>query len=251
MASLYRLLQPLGTEGHAGLRWSGPTIHGFASEATRLPMCAAEALHVAAVLPFVFERQPNGQFQPVVLCSVFSDRNMLIGPDGRWTVGYQPAVLRGYPFGWLRTEAGQLSPALDVASPNVSRNHGEPLWLDSGQLSPRTAEIVGFLTSVAQDFERTAILTKQIADLGLLQNDLVIDGGERGAHRYSDLRVVKAEAVSALPDSALRELHTTGALSLLYLHHSSQNHLLRLFQIEQARQAAEVAPAPLDLSLFG
>lgn len=247
---LHRQLEPLSASSHAGLRWGAPTSFGFATGVTRLPMCAGEALQVATALPFVFERQTDGRFQLVVLCAVFSDRNALIGTDGRWMAGYQPAVLRGYPFGWLQDDAGRLAAALDVASPNVSRGHGEPLWQEPGRLSHHTAEMIAFLGTVVQDFETTRVLTSQIVDHGLLRNDLLIDGGEQGSRRHTDLRVVKADALSALPDAALRDLHNTGALALLYLHQASQAHMGRLFQIEQARQNDEAPPA-LDFSLFG
>jgi hypothetical protein len=84
-------------EHHGGKKWLRFKGYAFAAAEALVPIVGAELARAALSMPLALSEQSEG-YTLVALLSPIPGRNMFVGPDGRWLLGYVPAWYRSYPF---------------------------------------------------------------------------------------------------------------------------------------------------------
>ncbi len=232
--------RPLDAQAHATWSWRGFTDYGFARAYHSLPIVLAELAQVAADLPIVLERAPDG-LAPAAVLTADPDApgNAMVGDSGRWAGLYVPAILRAHPFSVRAGAEGAAHLHLDPDSPWLSATPGpRRLFTPDGAQSEAHAQLQRFLQgwqnartaacAAAQALEAAGMLCPASSHPGLdasaLEGFLIVDGGR---------------LAGAAPD-VLAQLNACGALELAFVQRSS---LARMAHLRHLQGPARPKPA--------
>ncbi len=233
---LYRSLEPLNAERHAGLRVREAGF-AFAREATAVPLAAEEFVAAARSLPIVFAAEPP--HLPVAVTGLAAGHSLYVDDDGHWRAGaYVPAYLRRHPFFLVRTAPGsdQLVLCLDTKAPQVSETEGELLFAEAGKATPALDRALAFCRAVEEAALRTRAMSDGLAEAGLLKAAVVQFEQAGRPIRIDGFWAVDRAALMALPQEKLAELRDRGWLEAIYAHLLSIGGLSAL-----AQQAGPIA----------
>jgi SapC len=231
------------THGHLKLNRAAPD-YGFARESVTVALTVGELPAACAEYPCVMARQPDGALSLLAVTGLQAGHNLFVGADGAWLGQYLPATLATWPFRLVReSDDGRFLVAVRPDSLNASV--GDPLFNAQGQESPWLLERLRQLTETDAGLSDTAAQLAQLEAAGVLTERslqaILPDGRDLELHGF--LTVDEAR-LQALPEKTVHALHTSGALSLAYLHLLSlrQFRQLVLRSGEQAQRLTEQAP---------
>ena len=233
---LYRGLEPVTAQRHAGLRVRDAGF-GFAREASAVPLMAEEFVAAARSLPIVFAAQ--APHLPVAVTGLAAGHSLYVEADGRWRPGaHVPAYLRRLPFLLVRAAPGsdQLVLCVDPGAPQASATEGEPLFDAEGKATPALDRALAFCRATEEAALRTGAMSEGLAEAGLLKPAVVqFELGGRPI-RIDGFYAVERPALMALPPERLAELRDRGWLEAIYAHLLSVGGLSSL-----AQQAGAIA----------
>ncbi len=185
--------------------------------------------------PILFIKNPEtGQFQSVVLLGLVANENLYI--NNGWQASYIPAMINKGPFiiGFEEKQENgekvkQPIVAIDMDSPRVNKESGEPLFLESGQPSPYLVQVNQSLKTLHEGSQ----LSQQMFD-AFLTHDLIepislnieLNNGEKISLEGN--YTINEEKLSKLKGDALNELHTSGLLRVAYFITASLDNVQRL-----------------------
>lgn len=234
------------THGHLRLNREAPD-YGFARDSVTVALTVGELPAACAEYPCVVARQPDGALSLLAVTGLQAGHNLFVGTDGAWLGRYLPATLATWPFRLVReSDDGRFLVAVrpDALNPSV----GDPLFNAQGQESPWLLERLRQLTETDTGLSATAAQLAQLEAAGVLTERslqaILPDGRDLELHGFM---TVDEARLQALPEKTVHELHTSGALSVAYLHLLSlrQFRPLVLRSGEQAqRVATQAASAP-------
>lgn len=251
---MFKQLKPLEPKQDGDLCLEGNQGYFFAAVETVIPMVSSEAAHIAREYAIVFA-EGSGQL-PLALTGITQGINGYVDSAGRWLARYVPAHVRRYPFMLVDVtqDAGSVERRMMLAVDRDAshlNNAGRGQYLfEQGQPSEVLQTVEKVLVEIHKDGERTKYQTRQIEELGLLQDEpLVIKGRNGNGVQLAGLRSVNRDRFGALSGEELHALHKTGALTLIHAHFVSLSNLTDGHLVNLLDQQSD-QPAPLDLDEF-
>jgi hypothetical protein len=252
--ALYREPTALDTVLHRQLKLAAFVDHSFASRMHVSFIAAVE--FAAAALEFVIlfirdaHREGGKCVSPVVLLGLRPGENLFV-EGTRWDARHLPAYIRRYPF-WTLRVAGQAGPAvmIDRWWRGFSETIGEALFESDGKPAPRLAEALRFIESFDAEVVRTQSFCDRLVELDVLREMTakvsLRDGSEM---ELAGFHAVDAEALGALPEASILEIHRSGMLGLIHAHSLSLGNMQGLVDRMARRAAAASLIASLPASL--
>jgi hypothetical protein len=243
--SLYREPVALDTVRHRFLRLAPATDHSMSAGMHASFVAVAEFAHAARDFVIVFVRDTvDGQteLQTVVLLGVTAGENLFV--DGtRWDARYVPAYIRRYPF-WTARIEGLQDPAvvIDAWWKGFSETEGDPLYEGDNQPAPRLTKALEFIRDFDVEAARTLEFCTRLDELALLRDmkaDITLPGDTRLS--LDGFLVVDVDALAALPDAQVLELHRNGMLGMIHAHLLSLGNLQALIERKARRLGAAAA----------
>jgi hypothetical protein len=200
---------------------------------------------VQAFYPILFHRDPRGEFYPVALFGFESGENLFLDEAG-WHARYVPAMIRRQPF-LIAFEAGEGQGgerrrmlSLDMASPRVSRDRGEPLFEPLGGRTPFLEEMATLLETIYHGAETNKKFVEALQEHGLIESvtfDIALADGSR--NQMLGFYAIDEEKVRELSDQALGQLSRNGFLMPLFMMLASTTNVRTLIDLKNARRKSK------------
>jgi hypothetical protein len=251
-------LAPLSHEHHAALRLRPLASYDFARDSALVSLYASEVYRAAHEFPVTFSAEADGFF-PAALLGLAPGQNLFVGAKGQWLSSYVPALWRRGPFRLAKVkEREEWVLCMDLDSPQLNANEGEPLFDAEGKPAPLVGKIMQFLVQLETDRAVTLAACSAMDRHGLLQPwDLQVQKTDGSTLKIDGLTKIDEGKLTALDGEALAELNQTGALALIYAHLFSLHKLPILGQLggvheQVAQQKKAIESGKLDLDrVFG
>jgi hypothetical protein len=254
--NLHRKPAGLDSVQHRNLKLRLPvTDWSVARELNALFMAAVEFSDVCREFPIVFVKagkEPDGSdaIAPIAVMGLTQNSSLYVTGE-RWRAQYMPALLRMYPFCIARLNEERFAVCVDMASPDAQEAEGEALFDAAGQPTEYLKKVQTQLEQLEGEIQRTRMVCKRFAELGLLQDmrfDVTLPDGKK--HTVDGFMTLNDKKATELPADVVVELHKTGLLGLMHLHWVSMGNMRRLVDWHAERTAAPAAAgAPAAASL--
>lgn len=210
---------PVNPAQHAGKAWRRPSGFSHAAAQSVVPLLAAEFAKAAMAMPIAFIAQA-GRYQSVALMSPIEGRNLFVGPAGQWLGDYAPALLRCYPFRFIRPGAAEQAVlSVDQDSGLIVDPDGvaESFFDSDGQPSPATKAVLDFLARIERSRVRTDLAVAALAEAGLIRPWPLKVVMSKQETSIKGLFRIDAAALDGLNDETFLKLRKTSALPLAYM----------------------------------
>lgn len=189
-----------------------------------------------------------GHFVFVALCGLQPGENLLLQGD-TWSVPYVPCNIRRQPFNVALTEgtdsAGEKSqgPALsiDLDSPRVSKELGEPLFDGDGQPTEFLSTMNDMMREVVDGTRRARHLAQRLNELELIEPlslGFELANGEK--HAVQGLYALNEKKFHELGDDVVLDMHRKDHLECIYYMIASWGQIGGLIVRKNARLQAEL-----------
>jgi len=145
--------------------------------------------------------------------------NLYVNDQGDWEADYLPATLGSWPFRLVRegVDAGRFLVA--VHAPSLNTTEGDALFDEDGAEMPWLSERLRALVATDASLADTSRQIEALDQAGLLHartlQAVLADGRDIELNGFM---TVDEDRLGELPADTLHALHTSGALSLAYLH---------------------------------
>ena len=176
----------------------------------------AEFRSVQAHYPIVFGKAADGSFQPLALFGFEEGENLFLEGE-RWDAAYLPLALERQPF-LIGRGNGELMVHVDMDSPRVGRDDGEPVFLPHGGSTEFIERINSTLFTLHQGLEATPAFVAALLEHELLESfvlDIELDSGAQG--RLAGFYTINEDRLAALEPGAIGQLHRAGHLEPVYM----------------------------------
>jgi hypothetical protein len=205
------------THGKLRLNREAPD-YGFARDSVTVALTSGEVPAACTEYPCVMARQPDGSLSLLAVTGLQAGHNLFVGPSGAWLGQYLPSTLATWPFRLVReTEEGKFFVAVQPQALNASV--GDPLFNEQGEESPWLLERLRQLTETDAGLQETAQQLALLDAAKLLtersMQAILADGRDVELNGFMTVDEARLQTVD---DKTLHQLHTSGALSLAYLH---------------------------------
>lgn len=239
-------LTPVTRERYAGKRWKRSKNFSFASQVATVPVVTAELAQAAMVLPLAFT-ETAGVYSLAAILSLVPNRNMFVGPDGRWLCGHIPALFRCYPFRIIRqpgTGDDILCTDQDYALAAEGDHEGVEFFDQNGNLSPALKIACDLVVQVEGSLRGTQAGVSALAAAGVIRPWNIQIRTEQGVDQTVDgLHAIDEAALAGLGDAAILNVHKAGALPIAYAQLLSMGNL-NIFKDLSKYQTSLTAPVP-------
>lgn len=197
--------------------------------------------------PIFFQKDTkNSNFFPLALLGFQPDENLFLR-DNKWASSYVPLTIRREPFLIGRqnfvedgVQKSRRVIHIDLDSPRVNREQGEPLFLEYGGNSPYLDSVADMLEAIHQGIEQSEQFIRALQVHGLLESftlDVTLDNGE--SHQLKGFYTIDEERLRDLNAEDLSELHRAGFLEAIYMVLASQSQMRRLIDEKNRRLSAK------------
>lgn len=188
--------------------------------------------------PVFFIKNPGtGEFQAVAMFGVEDGENLFLDEDG-WHASYVPLNIVRQPFliGFQEQDTGgqvEREPvvSVDMDSPRVSTERGEPVFLEHGGQSAYLEKMNSVLKLLYDGMRRSKPFFDALGELGLLESfvlDVQLDDGSE--HRLTGFYTINEEALRRLDGEQLRMLNRRGYLEAIYMAIASMSNIPTLLE---------------------
>lgn len=206
----------------------------------------SEFRNVQRYYPVVFTRDPEtGEFQAVALFGVEDGENLFLDETG-WHAAYIPLNVMRMPFliGFQQGgEHGNPSRepviSVDMDSPRVSTQRGEPVFLAQGGNSEYIEQIGSILKVLHEGLQRSKPFFDTLEELDLLESfvlDVQLNDGSE--HRMAGFYTINEEVLRGLDADHLAMLNRRGYLEAVYMAIASMSHIPDLIEKKNQRRTA-------------
>lgn len=186
-----------------------------------------EFRNVQATYPILFQKYPDtGRFYALALFGFEEGENLFLGSDG-WEQAYLPLVMQRQPlligFQESGTEEKKAVISVDMESPRLSRDEGEPLFLPHGGASEYLSRMSNKLEAVHLGHQQSEAFCALLEKHELLEQfalDIKLDNGEQ--HQLVGFYAINEERLRSLTAEALHELQEAGAIAPIFMAVASQ-----------------------------
>ncbi len=237
---------------HGAKKWRRPVNYSFVAAQASVPVAGAELVRAALAVPLAFAEQA-GHYTLVAVLSLVPNRNMFVGPDGRWLGKYAPAWFRVYPFRFL-PQKGTNEAVLCVDEESgliVDANlSGEAFFDADGKLSPALKPVVELLGQLQRGLQATDLAVSALAEAGVVKPWQIKIKSAQAEQAINGLHHVDETALAALSDERYLRLRVASALPIAYAQMLSEGQLGVFTQLAQLHhQAKPPAVAALPESI--
>lgn len=227
---------PVTHEAFASKSWQRNEDFSFAKQQTLVPLTANEAGIAACSVPMAFA-EISGKMTLVMICSLQPSQNLMVAPNGKWAIGFVPAVLRCHPFR-LASSGEKYALAVDASSDLVSgKEDGTPFFQKDGAPSAETKAVLQLLLSGHQGQAMTQRAATALAEANVLEPWNIVIREKQGERQVSGLSKVNESKLSALTDEQFLHLRKSGALGIAYAQSISMNQLALLKRLSEMHAA--------------
>jgi hypothetical protein len=199
---------------------------------------------VQAFYPILFHLDERGELYPVALFGFEAGENLFLDEAG-WHARFVPAMIRRRPFLiGFQADKGQGGErrrmlSLDMDSPRVSRERGEPLFEPLGGRTPFLEEMATLLETMYQGAELNRRFVEALQEHGLIESvtfDIALADGSR--NQLLGFYAIDEEKVQGLSDESLGKLSRNGFLMPLFMMLASTTNVRTLVDLKNARRKA-------------
>jgi len=196
---------------------------------------------VQAHYPILFHRDSRGELYPVALFG-FEDGDNLFLDESGWNARYVPAMVRRQPFligfGAETGQAGERSRmlSLDMDSPRVSKDRGQPLFEPLGGRTQFLEEMGALLETLYRGTEHSKEFVQALQEQGLIESvtfDITLADGSR--NQLLGFFAINEEKLQGLSGETLGELSRKGFLMPLFMILASTVNVGTLVELKNAR----------------
>lgn len=191
--------------------------------------------------PIVFQQDGKGGYDALALFGFQQGENLFLdgaGHEERWDAAEIPLSVQRQPF-MIGTDGDELMVHVDLDSPRLSREHGEPLFLPQGGNSDYTEHMASVLRAVHLGLQGARSFTGALLEHELLESfflDVTLDDGS--VNRLAGFHTIHEERLAALDGAALTRLHQAGHLQAIYMVLASLSQFRALIDRKNKRDAA-------------
>jgi hypothetical protein len=185
----------------------------------------AEFQDVQAHYPIFFQKNSStDKFEAIALFGLAGQENLFLEGSG-WQANYIPLSIRRRPFliGFQESVNNGVvtrEPVMhiDMESPRISYNQGEPIFLAQGGQSPFLQQMGGTLKAVHEGHEQTQNFIDALLEHDLLEGVAIkVTLKDGSQHSMDFLYTINEEKVTNLSDNAVLELHKLGYLKYMHM----------------------------------
>lgn len=167
--ALYRRVELLNRERHAGLRLRRVDDIGYAANLRDCPVVVDEFREAAKSYPIVFARDQAGVLMALAVMGFPGTGNLWVDAAGQWRPHhYVPAYVRRYPFAAVESE-GEFFLGLDMDFAGVGAEDGDALFEADGTATATLGEAGTFIQGFLQAHGRTQAFLAELERLQLLR----------------------------------------------------------------------------------
>lgn len=191
----------------------------------------SEYQHLQREYPILFFRDnDSGEYQSVALLGLDRDENLYLDNTG-WQADYVPAVRARGPFLIGLQSGGEPMIHVDMSSPRISRQQGEPVFLPHGGNTPYLERISGILQLIHRGASENRHMFEAFAACDLIAPvKLELKLSESEQYTIEHFSTINEERLAALNPSELASLHRAGFLKYAFLVVASLNNISRLIE---------------------
>jgi hypothetical protein len=188
--------------------------------------------------PIFFTKNPeNGQFQAVAMFGFEKGENLFLDESG-WDAMYVPLSIVRQPFlvGFQhqQEEGGvntQTVISIDMDSPRISKDEGEPLFLEHGGSSEYLEQMNSVLDLVNQGFQRNQAFVDMMLGMDLLESFVLdVELNDGSSHRLTGFYTINEDSLSRLTGDDLVILNNNGYLEAVYMVVASMSNIPELVE---------------------
>jgi SapC len=203
-----------------------------------------EFRNVQAHYPIFFTKDPDtGAFHAVALFGVQEGENLFLDDNG-WHAAYIPLNIMRLPFliGFQEQSGNghtQKEPVItvDMASPRLSTERGEPVFLEHGGNSPYIERVGSILKVLHEGVQKAASFYATLTDLDLLESFVLDVQMKDGSESHmAGFYTVNEDRLRGLEAEELALLHRMGYLEAIYMAVASMGQLPKLIELKNARR---------------
>jgi hypothetical protein len=186
--------------------------------------------------PIVFRKHDDGRFEPLALFGFQEGENLFLD-DALWDAADLPLSVERQPF-LIGVDGEQLMVHVDLDSPRLGANEGEPVFLPQGGTTDYLERMNSTLLALHQGLQRSAGFIDALLEHGLLESfvlDIRLDDGSD--NRLWGFYTIDEDRLAALDGAALDRLHRAGHLQPIYMAIASLSNFRRLIDRKNRRHA--------------
>ena len=200
---------------------------------------AAEFRSLQAHYPIVFRKSPDSTtFEPVAVFGFEEGQNLFLGPQG-WNVPCLPLAIERLPF-YIGMDGEELVVHIDLASPRISTQEGEALFLPHGGSSDYLERMNSVLLAIHQGLQSTPAFIAALLEHELLEAFVFeIERADGAAIRLDHFYTVHEERLQALDCHALQRLSRAGHLQAAYMAVASLSQFRALIERQNRLDGAK------------
>ncbi|MBF7072439.1 SapC family protein [Glaciecola sp. MH2013] len=185
----------------------------------------------SANYPIVFVRNDDKSISAVALMGLAPKQNLFIDSTFNWLVPYVPAIIRRYPFSFVKVSAESSDMALCVNDTNAVLNDSEGLNLfnSDGTPSSHLTKVQKFLSHMHNMQHHSQTLFELLDNEGLF-TDKALEYQDKGETKsMGGFMVVDYEKLRSLSDEKYLKLRSIdSALECIHIHMGSLNQVQNL-----------------------
>ena len=197
--------------------------------------------------PIFFRRTETGGFKSVALLGFDKDENLFLDGDD-WNAAYVPAMHRMGPFliGQPKPAPGEDLPPdaeamilVDADHARISRDQGQPLFLDHGGNSPALTQVTQLLQQVYAGEQASGHMFTAFLETGLLAPiEIEVKVDDRQSFILGEMLTISRDALHSLEGAQLQALNRAGFLALAFYVVASMANLGHMISLKNGRNAA-------------
>jgi len=197
----------------------------------------AEFRSLQAHYPIVFQKTADGtSFQPIALFGFQDGQNLFLGPQG-WDAHYVPIAIERQPF-LIGRSGDDLLVHVDLDSPRVSANEGEPVFLPHGGPTEYLERVNSLLLAIHEGVQGTPAFIDALLEHDLLESFVLdVELADGSQSRLAGLYTIDEDRLGALGGAALERLNRAGHLLSIYMVLASASNFRDLIERQNRRMA--------------
>lgn len=201
------------------------------------PVVPQEFRALQAHYPIVFQRDDEGDFQPIALFGLEAGENLFLDGE-QWQAEVLPLAMQRLPFG-IGVAGDELRMMVDMASPRIAGGaDGEAVFLPHGGHTEYLERMNAVLRALHEGFEATPEFLQALTAHELLEPFTLDVERPDGSHgRLVGLYTIHEERLAALDAGTIGLLHEAEHLQPIYMALASLSQLPVLVRRHLARTA--------------
>ena len=188
--------------------------------------------------PIVFQKNGDGGYDALALFGFQQGENLFLDGE-QWDAPEIPLSVQRQPF-LIGVDGEELMVHVDLDSPRLSREHGEPLFLPQGGSSAYMEHMSSTLRAIHLGLEGARSFTGALLEHDLLESfvlDITLDDGSD--NRLAGFHTIHEERLAALGGAALERLHRAGHLQAMHMVLASLSQFRTLIDRKNKRNAGQ------------